>query len=227
MDSLSRVCIGFQVRSPALALGGLPHTEGWQLGQGRSEETPCSPCSACSPSRLCCRCTRNPAPTSLPGKVRENRGLPSLPLSLQLLLSPQAAHDEPGFPSAPALSPPVCLCSADPQALCHPTSAGLVPVSQGPAAEAPAQPLPGSPASRSHCSLAQQAGNRGRGVRVMLLPLPRALTHAVLPVPVEPPPRGAGALEAALGVDAALVAAAVAHAALVHVCSTGGGGGRG
>lgn len=133
----------------------------------------------------------------------------------------------PGSPPPPALSPPVCLCSADPQALCHPTSAGLVPVSQGPAAEAPAQPLPGSPASRSHCSPAQQAGNRGRGVRVMLLPLPRALTHAVLPVPVEPPPRGAGALEAALGVDAALVAAAVAHAALVHVCSTGGGGGEG
>lgn len=46
---------------------------------------------------------------------------------------------------------------------------------------------------------------------------PRALTHAVLPVPVQPPARGADALVAALGVDAALVAAAVVYAALVHV----------
>lgn len=44
-----------------------------------------------------------------------------------------------------------------------------------------------------------------------------ALTHTVLPVPVQLPPRGADALVAALGVDAALVAAAIAHAALVHI----------
>lgn len=47
---------------------------------------------------------------------------------------------------------------------------------------------------------------------------PRALTHTVLPVPVQPPPRGADAFVAALGVDAALVAAPVVHAALVHIC---------
>lgn len=48
-------------------------------------------------------------------------------------------------------------------------------------------------------------------------PHPRALTHAVLAVPVQAPPGGADAFVATLGVDTALVAAAVAHAALVHI----------
>lgn len=46
---------------------------------------------------------------------------------------------------------------------------------------------------------------------------PSPLTHTVLPIPVQPPPWWAHTLVAALGVDAALITAAVVHAALIHV----------
>lgn len=43
------------------------------------------------------------------------------------------------------------------------------------------------------------------------------LTHTVLPIPVQPPPRWAHTLVASLGVDTALLTAAVVHATLIHV----------
>lgn len=46
---------------------------------------------------------------------------------------------------------------------------------------------------------------------------PSPLTHTVLPVPMQPPSRWADTLVAAPGVDTALLAAAVVHAALIHV----------
>lgn len=58
---------------------------------------------------------------------------------------------------------------------------------------------------------------RGGASPVPPPPAPPPLTHAVLPVPVQPPARRAHALVAALGVDAALVTVPIAYAAFVHV----------
>jgi hypothetical protein len=43
------------------------------------------------------------------------------------------------------------------------------------------------------------------------------LTHTVLLIPVQPPPWWAHTLVAALGVDTALLTAAVVHATFIHV----------
>lgn len=147
-------------------------------------------------------CTHLPSPTSVLGRTRAAGATEASTLhpTCQLLLRPQlwlrTLTPRLHLPAPTPASPFLCRHQASP-----PVFLSFLSL-------------------HSHQYLARHQGEGEELVPRPFLggsPRPRALTHAVLLVPVEAPPRGTDAFVTALGVDTALVAAPVVHAAFIHI----------